>query len=99
MIALKIDVTKIDKTHLYQGKSAKYLDCALIENKGGPDEYGNDGFIAQSVGKAARENGERGPIIGNWREIKPKGNKREVGTSTAGTHAAPQADQTDGIPF
>ena len=29
MIVLKIDVTKIDKNHLFQGKSGKYLDAAL----------------------------------------------------------------------
>jgi hypothetical protein len=69
MIVLKIDVTKIDKNHLFAGKSGKYLDCILNENRDGPDQYGNLGFIAQSVSKEAKASGVRGPIIGNYKEI------------------------------
>lgn len=72
MIVAKINVTRILKGHLFAGKAGKYLDIALIENKDGTDQYGNDGFIAQSVGKEARERGEKGPIIGNWRVVKAK---------------------------
>jgi len=39
----KIDVTKIDKTFLFKGKAGTYLDIALIPNKSGRDQYGNDG--------------------------------------------------------
>lgn len=69
MIVLKIDVTKIDKNHIFVGKSGKYIDCILNENKDGVDQYGNIGFISQSVSKEAKEKGERGPIIGNYKEI------------------------------
>lgn len=66
MIVLKIDVTKIDKNHLFQGKSGKYLDAALHDK---PNDFGDDGFITQSVSKEARAAGVKGPIIGNWRKI------------------------------
>lgn len=72
MIVLKIDVKKIDKELLFKGEKGIYLDCALSEK---PNEYGDDGYITQSVGKERRAAGERGPIIGNWRNIetqKPK---------------------------
>lgn len=69
MIRLKIDVKKIIKAHLYTGKTATYLDCTLKDNRDGKDQYGNDGFIVQDVGKEAREAGERGPIIGNWKRV------------------------------
>jgi hypothetical protein len=69
MIVLKIDVTKIDKNHIFVGKSGKYIDCILNENKDGVDQYGNIGFIAQSVSKEAKAKGDRGPIIGNYKEI------------------------------
>lgn len=73
MKSAKIDVTKILKEHLFAATSgAKYLDITLIENRDGPDKYGNDGFITQSVSKEARERGEKGPIIGNWKRITPK---------------------------
>lgn len=69
MIKLKISTWKIDKSHLYEGKNGKYLNCVLFENKDGTGEYGDDGFIVQDVTKEAREAGERGPIIGNWRHL------------------------------
>ena len=62
----KIDVTKIDKSFLFRGKSGTYLDVALIPNKSGRDQYGNDGMIVQSVSKQARQEGKKGPILGNY---------------------------------
>ena len=70
IISLKIDVKKIAKEHLYVGAKGTYLDITLMEKDGGGvDEYGNAGFITQSVSKEARERNERGPIIGNYRLI------------------------------
>jgi hypothetical protein len=66
MITGKIDVTKVDKTHLFKGKAGTYLDIALITNKAGRDQYGNDGMIVQSVSKQARQDGHKGPILGNY---------------------------------
>ena len=61
----KINVLKIAKEHLFQGKTAKYLDIAIWPNKNGTDEYGNTHYITQSVCKEARDRGEKGAIIGN----------------------------------
>ncbi len=68
MIAVKIDVTKIDKSHLFEGKNgAKYLDIILIET---PDNrFGNDYMVAQSVSKEARESGAKGAILGNGKVV------------------------------
>ena len=67
---LKINVLKIDKAHLYQGKTAKYLDCAIWPNKNGADEYGNTHYITQEISRESREAGQKGAIIGNikWEE-------------------------------
>lgn len=72
MIVGKIDCTKIDKAHLFKGKSGTYLDIAIIPNKSGRDQYGNDGMIVQSVSKQARQEGKRGPILGNYSEVQAK---------------------------
>ena len=66
MIIGKIDVTKIQKEHLFKGKSGTYLDIALIENKEGQDRYGNNGMIVQSISKEERQKGNKGPILGNY---------------------------------
>lgn len=65
---LKIDVTKIDKTHLFKGEKGTYLDLTLMENDK-VDDFGNVGFISQSVSKESREAGIKGPIIGNYKSI------------------------------
>jgi hypothetical protein len=65
MKTLNINVTKIDKSALYEGKNGKYLSLVLFDRA---DEYGNSGFVTQDIGKERREAGERGPIIGNWKE-------------------------------
>lgn len=71
-IAAKIDVTKIDKKHLYAGKKGTYLNVTIIPNKDGTNAYGDDYFIVQDVSKEARDAGEKGPIIGNARIIARK---------------------------
>lgn len=68
-IKLKIDVSKISKPDLYQGKKGIYLDAVLFENRDGQSEYGDDGYVVQGISKEKREAGERGPIIGNWRHM------------------------------
>jgi hypothetical protein len=75
MKTIQIQLDKIDKTQIFVGKVHKYLNCTLHDNKDGKDQYGNDGFITQSISKEKREAGERGAIIGNWKEVvsnKPK---------------------------
>ena len=70
MITAKINCSRILKEQLYVGKNGKYLDLALFTNRDGPDQYGNDGFITQGVNKETRARGQKGPIIGTWKEIK-----------------------------
>lgn len=64
-IKLKLNVTRILKEHLYEGKNGKYLDLVVWPNKNGPDQYGNTHFVCQELSKEARDAGEKGPIIGN----------------------------------
>lgn len=90
-IKLKIDVSKISKPDLYQGKKGIYLDAVLFENRDGQSEYGDDGFIVQGISKEKREAGERGPIIGNWRHM-------EGGKSAPKASASDEQADSD-IPF
>jgi len=64
-ITLKIDVSKIDKSHLYKGAKGTYLDVAIWPNKDGSGQYGDTHYAVQQVSKDKREAGVRGPIIGN----------------------------------
>jgi len=70
-IQVKLDVTKIDKTKLFQGKQGTYLD-AVIFLKDTPDQYGNNGMIVQSVSADERAQGIKGAILGNVKVMQPQ---------------------------
>ena len=65
MIKVKIKFDQIDQKALFQGKSGRYLDLVLWENKDGKSQYGDDFTVKQDLGKERR--GEKAPIIGNAR--------------------------------
>ena len=100
MQKLKINVNLIDKAHLFKGAKGTYLDVTLMENKDGADQYGNDGFIVQDIGKEAREAGQKGPIIGNWRHLQKRTADKPATASRRQPMTAPKDDLEDSaIPF
>lgn len=100
MIKISVDVTKISKERLYQGKvredgtSSKYLSLTLVENKDGKDRFGNDGFVAEDVSKEERLSGVKGVIIGNWKKLE-FGERKPAESAPA---PAP-AESSDDIPW
>ena len=65
-ISIKIDVTKVDKSRLYTGKNgAKYLDLTTFIDTDNESQYGDHGFISQSVSKEEREQKVQTAILGN----------------------------------
>jgi hypothetical protein len=94
MNTAKINVSKIDKAALFEGKNGKYLDIVLFENRDGTDQYGNDGFVVQDIPKERRDAGEKGPIIGNWKRVERRG-----GASQSETPLAALPVDQDDIPF
>lgn len=92
MYAVKIDVAKIDKSKLFEGKNgAKYLDVVLIDTPN--DKYGNSHMVVQSVSKEEREAGVKGAILGNAKEI---GGKSFAPKASKPSKPAPADDD---IPF
>lgn len=76
MIALNINVTRIDKTAIHAGKNGKYVDLLCFDNRNGPDQFGNDGFVVQAIPQERKEAGEKGPIVGNFKRLgKPAQNR------------------------
>lgn len=89
LIAIKIDVTKIDRARLFQGKNgAQYLDATVFVNEE-QGQYGDNGMVTQSVSKEERESGVKGAILGNVKILGEFGDNKP----------AAAAVEEDNIPF
>ena len=64
-ISIKIDVSKIDKSRLFKGEKGTYLDLTTFIDTENEGQYGDHGFISQSVTKEEREQSVQTPILGN----------------------------------
>jgi hypothetical protein len=91
IIRASINITKIDKSKLFAGKNGTYLDIALLENRNGPDQYGNNFMIVQETTKEEREKGIKGAILGNG--------KFAGGQPAASTPDADAPPESDDVPF
>lgn len=64
-LSVKINVSKIDKARLFKGEKGTYLDLTTFIDLDEKDQYGNNGFISQSVTKDERDKGVQTEILGN----------------------------------
>lgn len=67
---------------IYMTEKTASMDVTLMDNRDGPDQYGNDGFATLDLGKDRRLAGERGPILGNWKDLdagQSSGNRNQYG--------------------
>ena len=64
-IKIRINVTKILKDYIFEGKNGKYLDLVAWPNKNGTGQYGDTHFVSQDIPKEARAQGVQSPILGN----------------------------------
>ncbi len=106
LLAIKIDVTKIDKERLFQGAKGQYLDAIVFVNDE-EGQYGDNGMITQSVSKDEREAGVKGNILGNVKilgtfedkgQAPPSNNHQQAGHPMPQGAATSAADGDD-IPF
>lgn len=92
MITGKIDVTKIAKEKLFQGKKGTYLDIVLIDT---PDsEYGYF-MIVQGSTQEERQAGKRGAILGNAK-VMHSAQRRAPAPPTNSTNTPTEHDD---VPF
>ncbi len=99
IIKCKLNVLKVDKTKLFQGKSGTYLDITLLENRDGKDQFGNDFMVIQDIPKADREAGQRGAILGNAKFAGESGHPPRASQKPAAQPESEQPPQDDDVPF
>ena len=105
-INLKIDVTKIDKSRLFQGEKGLYLELSTVIDTDGVGNYGDHGIINHRTTKEEREQKVQMPILGNARiyfSTLDDSNKPATPSEPSVSSAAPGAtiggDIDDGVPF
>lgn len=102
LIALNLNLSLVDKARLYKGKKGQYLS-AVLHLTPVVDQYGNNGFIVESVSKEERQAGQRGTILGNAKIITPAGETNVAPQVTAYTSPAsatePAKYDDDDLPF
>lgn len=85
---------------IYMTEKTASMDVTLMDNKDGRDQYENDGFATLDLGKERRLAGERGPILGNWKDL-DGGNQRpgrDVSAQEATRKAPPARDNSASEP-
>jgi hypothetical protein len=95
-----IDVTKIPKDKLIDGKKGKYLNVTVSVNDE-TDQYGNNASIYVQQSKEEREAKEQRTYLGNGRVVWNNGNVSNAGEG--GSNGESQdfavADAEDDLPF
>jgi len=105
-VRIKIDVKKIDKALLFQGKKGTYLDATVFIDPNSPDQYENHGMITQDT---TDKGPDKGPILGNvkvfWKdEQQANGQAKQQAMENMGQAPKPESiggdpDFDDDIPF
>ena len=95
-ISIKIDVTKIDKSRLFKGEKGTYLDLTSFIDLDNPSQYGDHGFISQSITKDEKANGVKLPILGNVKVFYHEG---ASAPAVAAAHGDPVPEFDDDLPF
>ncbi len=93
-LALKIDVSKINKQKLFKGEKGVYLDAVAFIDTDKISQFGDCGMIVQQANKEERDAGVRGAILGNAKEINSNQNKVQQSTQAQET-----PDFDDDVPF
>ena len=94
-IAIKLDVSKLDKERFFKGKKGTYCDLTAFIDTEQTGEYGDNGTIAQSTSKDERQNGVKLPICGNVKVFY----KDEQESHTPPQSSGPPEIDPDDIPF
>jgi hypothetical protein len=105
-INLSIDVKAIDKARLVAHQNGKtYLNMTAFISPDEPDQYGQHGMITQDVSKQEKDQGVKGPILGNAKVFwKDNAQQQQQGMQQAqyavnGQQAPQVPDLEEDLPF
>jgi hypothetical protein len=90
IINASINLEKIDKSKIIEGKKGKYLNLTICKNKDGEDQFGNTHYILISQSKEEREAKTDKIYLGNGKEF-IFGDQQPTAAATK--------DESDDLPF
>jgi len=96
-INFSLDLSKIDKSKIIQGKKGSYYNVTLFVNDQ-EDQFGNNVAVATSLSKEERESGAKTSYLGNGRVISTDGSIMAVKPKGSTEQPANQAVDAD-FPF
>ena len=99
IIKTSIDLTKIPKDKIYQGKKGKYLPITITLNNE-PDQFGNQGPVVVEQTKEERDAKASKTYLGNIKVVWTDGNNVDTAPrdNNSAPASAPAAVEED-LPF
>ena len=99
IISANIDLTKIDKSKIYEGKKGKYYPITIVLNDE-PGQYGDSGYIQTEQSKEERDAKQPKSYLGNVKVVWTNGdNVAAAPRDGQPQQAAPVAAPVDDLPF
>ena len=99
IIATSIDLTKVPKDKIIQGKKGKYLPITITINDE-VDQFGNQGPVIVQQSKEEREAKSEKVYLGNAKVVWTNGDNVDVAPREgAATPPPQQAQAVDDLPF
>lgn len=87
IVSANIDLTKIDKSKIYEGKKGKYYPITIVLNDE-PGQYGDSGYIQTEQTKEERDAKAQKSYLGNVKVVWTNG--QNVNTAERDGGGAPQ---------
>ena len=98
IIATSIDLTKIPKDKIYEGKKGKYLPITITINDE-VDQFGNQGPVIDQQSKEEREAKSEKVYLGNAKVVWTNGDNVDVVPRENAAAPPAQAQPVDDLPF
>lgn len=98
LLSLKIDVSKIDKSKLFQGQKGTYLDLTISLNDE-LDNYGNDVSAWQGQTEEERKNKANRNFLGNGKVFWSSEGTVKQNPAPFEPSGALKEEESDGLPF
>jgi hypothetical protein len=97
LIAISIDVTKLDKSKLVKGKKGTYANITVSVNDE-DDQFGNNTSVWESQTKEERDDKVDRNFLGNGKVVWSSQSSNDT-KKTSSKKASKQDDDSDDLPF